>query len=219
MCRRTASADYSQPGADSQQAERDRRLGQSSEELQHCRRRLETSQIGRHAGQGRQNQWVPRQFAKQAGIAVSCQHPDGGHVRKGHHGSDHNPHRSDSRHTMERSSHRQADVGIETKGALVLGCKGNRRDPEQACSEPQQHARSHRSAGHAYHRRRGRPVDARLDQPAEQQGREQHVVNQFLQTAPEMVAQMQQAAQTRAEQDQGKIRKKGESDRELDMHA
>jgi hypothetical protein len=58
----------------------------------------------------------------------------------------------------------------------------------------------------------------RLEQAVEQQRRKQHVVDQLLQPVPEVVAQMQDAAQAGAEQDQGKVGKECEGERGVDGH-
>ena len=53
--------------------------------------------------------------------------------------------------------------------------------------------------------RGGGKIDARAGDGVKQQGREQHEIDQLLQAAPEVVAQVHHPAQAEAEQDEGEI--------------
>jgi hypothetical protein len=140
MRRRAASADYSQSGADGQQAQHDRRIAQPAEEFERHRRQFQAAQVGGDAGQRRQDQGIAQQFAQHAGLAMARQHPHRHQVGRRHHEADHDAHGGDAGDAIQRAGDRQADVGIETEGALVLRGKGDRRDRQQARRQAQQHA-------------------------------------------------------------------------------
>ena len=157
-------------------------------------------------GQRGENQRIARQFARQPGFAMARQHADRQQVGHRHHRADQDAHRRHALGTMQLGRHRQPDVRVVAKRALKLRGEGQRRLAEQRPrGEPEQcTGEQHREPG-ADQRRGGGEVDAGARQGTEQQRREQHDVDQLLQPAPEMIAQMQQPAQQRTEQDQREV--------------
>ncbi len=158
-----------------------------------------------HTARGGEDERVAENFPKPVGVSMPGQDRHGCHIGQRDQEAHEQADGGDAGLAMEGARHGQAHVAVEAEGALERRGEDPRRVAEQVLAEiTQDHAgQGDRQAGDQ-HGQGDREVDAGPGQGMKQQGREEHEIDEPLQAAPAFLADVRDAAQQGAQQDQGK---------------